>query len=121
MLLVGFTAAFLLKPSSAGTTTETYTTTVYASYTTTVTLNQSSLLSCVVTHYEVEAIELYGNGTGVFTSTTDSKVISSYTTTTSLVEAPGYITSTSATIIGTTTTTGPLAGQWDNTVCTWLT
>jgi hypothetical protein len=81
-------------------------------------------LECVVTTYDVDAIEMVSTtgSTTVYqyTSTTYSYASTNYTTTTSLSQTPGYTTSTSTTIQGTGTTTGPLIKTWSTTVCTWL-
>ena len=122
MLLVGFGTGFYLKPSSTETTTELSTTTLSpTTYTTTVTAGLSYRLSCVVTYYEVDAIEyITTSGQTVDTSTTRSQFVTSYTTNTSIGQIAGYTTSTSTSVVGTTKTTGPLEGAWTSTVCTWL-
>lgn len=101
MLVVGFEAAYALKPT-------------YAATTTVITVDsggQGYPVNCVIYGYQVYLFE----GSGSVTTSTYSGLYTDYITVTSIGHQAGYISVTS-----TDTTTDSAGPGWNSTVCTWL-
>ncbi len=108
--------------TESNTTTET----AISTYTLTTTLPQGTnttafpqglSMRCILTEYHVWMIASIGNTTTSYGTSTQSYDVQTYQTTTSITQAVGSVTTTTANYNG--TLTGALA-IWNSTVCTYI-